>query len=233
MIMAKVKNGSNVSGKVGELVYYEMNGKQFVRSAPKLVSKRTRKKKETEPQKMTRMRFKWAFHMVGQVREHIGELYQETKGKGSPFHKAVGRIVKTALRGNEPETLRYDFELMPFAHGSLVFPPHFKKQLIENDGKKQLELSWDGEISDPDDTLSYLIIWLNKETRTALDPLKLEYTDLIHTKTKRKDARYILDISELSEQELLKGFPLSVYVYFRNEGKKLNSDSVNCYLEEK
>jgi hypothetical protein len=96
-----------------------------------------------------------------------------------------------------------------------------------------LELSWDGEISDPDDTLSYLIIWLNKETRTALDPLKLEYTDLIHTKTKRKDARYILDISELSEQELLKGFPLSVYVYFRNEGKKLNSDSVNCYLEEK
>jgi len=229
--MAQVKSGPDLSGKVGDLVFYERNGKKFVRSAPKLVSKRTRKKKETEPQKMTRLRFKWAFHLIGQVREHIGELYQETKGKGSPFHKAVGRIVKTAFRGNEPESLRFDFELLPFAHGSLVFPPHFKKQIIELDGSKQVELTWDGEIGDPKDTLSYLVIWLNKETRTPLEPVTLEHSVLIHTKTQRKDAIYLIDISELSDQALLKGFPLCVYVYFRNETKKLNTDSVNCYLE--
>ena len=92
--MGKVENGSNVSGKIGPVVYYTRNGKQFVRSAPVLASKRTRKRKETLPQKMTRMRFKWAFHMIGQIRQHIDELYQEIKGNGSPFHNAVGRIVK-------------------------------------------------------------------------------------------------------------------------------------------
>lgn len=180
---------------------------------------------------MTRMRFKWAFHLIGQVKEHIDELYQETKGKGSPFHKAVGRIVKTAFRGEEPETLRYDFELMPFAHGSLVFPPHFKKQEIGKDGIKYVELTWDAGIGDSNDTLSYLVIWPKKVTTTPLEPFKLEHSDLIHTKAKRKEASYLIDISALKEQELLEDVPLSVYVYFRNENKKLNTDSVNCYLE--
>jgi len=229
--MGKVENGSNVSGKIGPIVYYTRNGKQFVRSAPVLASKRTRKRKETLPQKMTRMRFKWAFHMIGQIRQHIDELYQEIKGNGSPFHKAVGRIVKTALRGNEPETLQFDFEMLPVAHGSLVFPARFQKNVIETDETKQVELTWDAGLGDSEDTLSFLAFWLSPKTSKKEEPDSLFLSQLIHTKTKRKEAASVIDIFELPDREVLKELPLCVYVYFRNKDKKLNSDSVCVYLD--
>ncbi|NCQ10677.1 MAG: hypothetical protein GW809_00660 [Bacteroidetes bacterium] len=224
--MGKVGNGSNVSGKIGPVEYYTRNGKELVRSAPVLASKRTRKRKETLPQKMTRMRFKWAFHMIGEIRQHIDELYQEIKGKESPFHKTVGRIVKTTLRGNEPETLEFDFEMLPVAHGSLVFPARFQKNLLETDETKQIELSWDAGLGDSEDTLSFLAFWLSPKTSKKEEPDSLFLSRLIHTKTKRKEAKYVIDISALPDREALKDLPMCVYVYFKNKDKKLNSDSV-------
>jgi hypothetical protein len=229
--MAKVKNGSDVTGKIGPVVYFTRNGKQFVRAAPVLASKRTRKRKETLPQRMTRLRFKWAFHMIGQIRNHIDELYQEITGKGSPFHKAVGRIVKMALRGDEPEILQFDLEMLPVAHGSLVFPVRFQKNVIETNETKQVELTWDSGLGDSEDTLSILAIWLRPKTSETNEPQDLYSSRLIHTSTSRKEATYSFSISSLNQLEMLQNQALCVYIYFRNENKMKNSDSVCVYMD--
>jgi hypothetical protein len=227
--MGKIKNGILI-GKVGGAVYYERNGEQIVRSAPSLPSKRTRKRKETPAQWMTRLRFKYAFAFIRELKLDINELYPESKGKGSPFHKAVGRVIKLALIGKTPEELRFNFPLMPVAHGSLIFPPEFEKKLVKTEEKFELELKWNPIPGYETDTLSLVYFFENPVNQhKGTDPIKIEGSRIKHTHIPRTDGKYTLEIQELFHKEFLKSYQIYIYLYFRNEKKQLNSDSQFVY----
>lgn len=228
--MAKIENGSSLSGTIGNLVFFKRNGKYFVRSAPVLKSKRTRKRKETTAQWMTRLRFKYAFAIIRELKQDINEWYMEIQGKGSPFHKAVGRVIKQALSGETPEELRYHLDLLPITHGSLVFPANFVKKLREEDQNKVIELTWDTLPGTANDTLSFAYLFLDiNHKKSDQNPIHLIYSNNRHTTCCRKDGAYQLNVNELIHDDFYSKYPLFIYAYFRNEQKKLNSDSIYLY----
>jgi len=127
---------------------------------------------------MTRIRFKLGVSHDGRNMATIDEMYQEIKGIGSPLRNAVGRIVKIAFRGNEPETLEFDFEMLPVAHGSLVFPSCFYKQLIETDDTKQIDLNCETGFGDSGDTQSILTIGISPKIVNQKNSKSCLYLDL-------------------------------------------------------
>ena len=75
--MAKSKNLFSVSGKVGNVVFYERFGKTYVRTKPVYI----KRKNKTEGQLITQKRFKLASKIIRSLLPLIRKTYKEVKEK--------------------------------------------------------------------------------------------------------------------------------------------------------
>ena len=211
--MGKSKNLFSVSGRVGNVVFYERFGKTYVRTRPVFPKRR----KKTEGQLLTQNRFKLASSIIRSLLPLIRKTYKEVKATGSPYHKAIGQTIQYAFRGESVEDLRLDVRFLPIAYGSLS--PIHSLSLQENETQpNRIEIGWDAGLGDASDQLRFVQLMYNA---------KGEFVGMkqFETEVLRAEGTAMFDITQLWN------FPKAyVFAYFDNEKKGKNSPS--SFLKE-
>jgi hypothetical protein len=206
--MGKSKNLFSVSGRVGNVVFYERFGKTYVRTKPTFPKRR----KKTEGQIITQNRFKIASSLIRSLLPLIRKTYKESKETGSPYHKAIGQTIQYAFRGETSEDLQLDVRFLPIAFGSLSPIHSLTIQEIENKPNK-FELRWDAGMGDSSDQLCFIqVVFNDKDQFVGMKHFDTEFL--------RKDGKAIFEVPHLWN------FPKAyVFAYFNNEKKGKNSNS--------
>jgi len=211
--MGKSTNLFEVSGRVGNVVFYERFGKTYVRTRPVLPKRRKKK----EGQLLTQKRFKLASNQIRSLLPLIRKTYKEVKTTGSPYHKAIGQTIQYAFRGETVEDVRLDVKVLPLAFGSLS-PMHSLTVQDSEDQVNRIEIRWDAGLGDASDQLHFVQLVFNA---------KAEFVGMkqYESKVVRADGAAIFDIPQLWS------FPKAyVFAYFNNELKGKNSPS--SFLKE-
>jgi hypothetical protein len=206
--MAKSKNLFSVSGKVGNVVFYERFGKTYVRTKPVYI----KRKNKTEGQLITQKRFKLASKIIRSLLPLIRKTYKEVKETGSPYHKAIGQTIQYAFRGETAEELSLDIRFLPIAYGSLS-PLNSLKVQESEEKTNRMELQWDAGMGDSLDQLCF--IQLGHKANGEFVGMKHFETEIL-----RKDGLGVFDVNQLWN------FPKAyLFAYFKNEKKGKNSPS--------
>ncbi len=117
--MASSKKNNNLfSGRIGPLIYYVMNGKQYLRTAPSRV-----KYPNTPKQQQYKQTFALSSTLASKLYAYFdGWWFLETQTEGQrSFAQLKKRIQQTGIRQTE-EGIRYDFEQLILTEGSLYQP---------------------------------------------------------------------------------------------------------------
>ena len=158
--MGKIANVSNgaVSGKVGPGVYYEMNGKAYVRAAM-----------------MTRAKESWSAAQKG-VRKKVSRVaaiwrqldknpVREIWKKAAEQMSAYNLFLKTNLPAFRGEGLQADLEFLHLTTGELPLPHHLETVAMQGEDYTW-QVSWRDDsgymLSLPDDELMVIFAWEGK-----------------------------------------------------------------------
>lgn len=115
--MGKTKTLHTVSGKLGPLIYYEMKGKQYVRTAPSKV-----KQPNTPAQLGNKRRFALATYLASKLYAAFETWYLETDDQSKrAYNQLQSMIQKTGIKGDAPD-LKYDWNRLNLTQGSLEKP---------------------------------------------------------------------------------------------------------------
>ncbi len=136
--MARAKNGVNgcVSGKVGNVVFYERNGIGYVRSAPA----RRIEKKRSEIVQMTRIKFKLVQQYVICMLQFVKFGFQFGAGNGTAYNRAMSYNLRNAVKSQKAEAF-IDWNNLAFSRD---MPDPIKEISFSlNRGSKQLTLRWE------------------------------------------------------------------------------------------
>lgn len=155
--MGKIANVSNgaISGKVGPVVYYEMNGKAYVRGAM-----------------MPRAKGSWSIEQVG-VRKKVSRVaaiwrqldknpVREIWKEAAEQMSAYNLFLKTNLPAFKGEAIQPDPEFFHLSAGQLPLPHHLKSVGVEGDALKW-NVSWKDDsgymLSQPNDELMVIFAY--------------------------------------------------------------------------
>lgn len=104
--MARLKNGilGHITGRVGDMIYYMLNGKLVARNISKISTV-----PPSELQLASRARFAIANSFTKSVKNFVKVSFGEAKGPGqNAYNKAISTVLLNALSGEYPEyTLDY------------------------------------------------------------------------------------------------------------------------------
>ena len=115
--MGKAKTIHSVSGKLEPLIYYEMNGKQYVRTAPTKV-----RQPNTAAQLGNKRRFGLATTLASQIYKQFETWFIETDDVSKrAYNQLQSSIQKTGIKGTAPD-LEYDWDSMVLTTGTAVQP---------------------------------------------------------------------------------------------------------------
>ena len=202
--MAKIKNG-NISGLIGGIVGYTMNGENIIRTAPK------KRSNWTDRQLSNRLRFsklssfwrQFKYTPVGQ----IWKVADEKRRANNLFVQA-----NSAAFGFEGEII--DPQFLHFSAGRLPLPHKFAAKPVEGESGK-VEVSWMDDpkrwLSRPDDELMMMIANGDK------------FDGPIATGFIRKKEKAVIELP--AEMADIKG----IYLFFGSEKRKLYSP--DAYFE--
>ncbi|MBC8985562.1 hypothetical protein H9X96_07215 [Pedobacter sp. N36a] len=205
--MAIGKNGLHgwPSGKIGRIVYYELNGQPVMRSIGK-AGKPSLKQQANHQAMAVTTRF------LSHLKDFINNGFElETRGTIRNQHNlAVSQIKKNALKGAYPN-INIDYEKVELSKGTLIKPKDLQMEKIA----EGLQISWDSAYSygtgaQYDDTLQLAVCF----PATGKKTIELNFA-------KRKDGTAFLP---LSEEELLQ--PMEVYLFLRAANHDSVSDTV-------
>lgn len=133
--MAKINKNGIISGTVNGMVFYEKDGKQFVRSAAK-----THTDPKTTAQITHRTRHKLATALLSNIKYLIKIGYQKSE-KATPSHEFISHVILDAVKGILPNQY-IDYSLLRISRGKI--PPPFKIKL-ENQ-VRGLFISWEADL---------------------------------------------------------------------------------------
>ncbi|WGQ08118.1 DUF6266 family protein [Pedobacter gandavensis] len=205
--MAKGKNGLHgwPSGKIGRVVYYELNGQPVMRGIGK-PGKPSLKQQANHQSMAVTTRF------LSHLNDFIKNGFElETRGTIRNQHNlAVSQIKKNALQGTYPN-ISIDYEKVRLSKGTLLNP----KDLRMEKTASGLQISWDPAYSygtgvQYDDTLQLAVCF----PATGKKQIELNFA-------KRKDGTAFLP---LCEYELSQS--MEVYLFLRAANHDSVSDTV-------
>jgi hypothetical protein len=200
------------SGRIGNLIVYELNGQTVIRTRPA-----GPQKKATGKRKQYQDDFRHVMKLM-QIAKHIVKIgFAEEGKKGTGFKKALGENLKKYRTLDRPESL----EWLELSRGSLSGAASFSSELLA-DG--QLKISWTGtQEGKPFYDEDQLLVLLVNET--SLKSLRLGYT------YSRKDGHLVVQAPPQKDGESLRVF-VSFYLseLFGKTSKSLISNSQNFVI---
>lgn len=137
--MAKVIDSPSgtLNGKIGGLVYYQIDGKTYVRKAPPKQTK-SQKKKVSRLKKLSQDKMAMTQRYLKPLTKVIAFGYQEfANGARRPYHACVS-YTKSHCFVHDVEGFYIDSALVKMSRGSL-FPPDEAKAEITGDG---IKITW-------------------------------------------------------------------------------------------
>jgi len=144
--MARMKRnvGEQVSGKIGNVVFYQRYGKDYVRSAPM-------KKREfwTEEQLLYRQRLKKA---SGLWRALKSDEFPKIWNKAAVAMNGYAWFMKSTLPALEMDGTMIDIRQLKVADGKLPVPQKLKAERLPNDANT-VEVSWENDPNSPAERL--------------------------------------------------------------------------------
>ena len=195
------------SGRIGNLIVYELNGQTVIRTRPA-----GPQKKATGKRKQYQDDFRHVMKLM-QIAKHIVKIgFAEEGKKGTGFKKALGENLKKYRSLDRLESL----EWLELSKGSLSGAASFSSELLA-DG--QLKISWTGtEEGKPSYDEDQLLVLLVNET--TLKPLRLGRS------YSRKDSHLVVQAPAQKDGECLRVF-VSFYLpeLFGKASKSLISNS--------
>jgi hypothetical protein len=123
-----------VSGKVGNLVYYVSNGKNYVRRAPG-----KSKKRPTLKQKAHRAKFGEAMRFISPIAKLINESYRRVNRRRVGTNVLVREILEKAMMGKYPHFF-IDYPRVNLLRGSL---PGSGGVMHHIEGSGKIHLTWE------------------------------------------------------------------------------------------
>lgn len=130
-----------LSGKVGNMIYYVMNGKQYVRRVGIPGKERkTTKENMTSRQKSNLTRFGGVQRYYAYFRKHIGEAIWKTAG-ASLNARAINLFHRTNGHCFDDKGDLVDLATFKFSHGELLLPRNIA---VERDGDV-FRVTWEEE----------------------------------------------------------------------------------------
>lgn len=139
------------SGRIGNLVGYNINGVQYVRSLP-----RKRKKPPTSAQKVQRKKFSLMIKFLSPLVPFIRELQSVQKFGKPGYGRIISRNHKQVIGGTYPNFV-IDFRQLQISAGSLGIPTSIK---VSCDGKGVLNFRWRNDYSYLDHSNPSDRLWL-------------------------------------------------------------------------
>jgi hypothetical protein len=175
------------SGRIGNLIVYELNGQTVIRTRPA-----GPQKKATGKRKQYQDDFRHVMKLM-QIAKHTVKIgFAEEGKKGTGFKKALGENLKKYRSLDRPESLNW----LELSRGTLSGAASFSSELL-TDG--QLKICWTGtEEGKPfyeDDQLLVLIV-----NETTLKSLILSHT------YSRKDGHLVVQAPAQKDGECLRVF---------------------------
>lgn len=175
------------SGRIGNLVVYELNGKTIVRTRPA-----GPQKKATGKRKQYQDDFRYVMKLMQMALKMVKIGFMEKDKKGTGFKKALGVNLKKYRELERPQTL----EWMELSRGDLAGATDLQTEILSNG---QLKITWDiteeAENSHPHDVIMLLLV---NETNH----------DFIFNRqyVQRSKGELIENIPPQKEGELVRGF---------------------------
>ncbi|WP_430814642.1 DUF6266 family protein [Carboxylicivirga sp. RSCT41] len=199
--MAEVKDGINgkVKGRVGNAVFYTMNGKNIVRSLPQI----NKHKKPTLNQERQRQRMSLAQELLKPLKDLIKLTFASLAENSAPYHVAKSYNMRHAIIGEFPNQ-EIDWTKVYLSAGSVEKPSECIVQ--KRDGG--LHFNWSKGEGKHNDTL--VVMAYNPESN------RLEYR---FTGISRQREDYFWDVA-------LQDMPMHVWVAFRRQDETDISDSL-------
>lgn len=118
--MARVLKDGSLSGRVGNLIYYQVNGVTFARTYSKGTNPNTPK------QQIQRAKMKLVQQFLKQFRQVLLIGYQDSASVMRPYNEAVSYHFKHAMVPVSPEAenpdFRIDLQLVKFTRGFILTP---------------------------------------------------------------------------------------------------------------
>lgn len=130
--MATTKNGVHglVSGKLGNVIYYERNGIGYIRSVP---SKRIERKQSAIAQ-LTRSKFKLVQQHVIHMLQFIKFGFQYGTGNGTAYNRAMSYNLRNAVK-SDADGIAMDWNSLAFSRD---MPDPLKQVSFSLDRRKKL-----------------------------------------------------------------------------------------------
>jgi hypothetical protein len=141
--MAKVTSApADLSGKIGETIFYEVNGEKLARKAPGKKSEKQKKKNPpTELQLFHQQRMSLASGFLYPIQEVLEFSYQHfRKGTKKGIHQATSNLMTKALYFSEQEELLVDPSLVLISQGNLT---GFEQPAIFWNEQGNITLKWE------------------------------------------------------------------------------------------
>lgn len=209
--MAKVKRyvGDHVSGKMGNVVFFQLNGQTYSRMAPHYS-----KESWNEEQRTHRQRFKNAVAFWRMAREakisDIWNLGSEKMNSYALFMKA--NMPAFALDGSV-----IDPKMLQLSIGKLYLP-HGLKALSVGNGVKRVEVEWKNDTLLRGERL--------KDELMAIITNGRNYLEVMPTGTKRGDLKGSFAVPEKENVHMMDF--THVYLFFASQDRK-NYTASSCF----
>ena len=206
--MASFKDSffSKLSGKVGNVNTYILNGKQVVRANPIPNDPKTPK------QLAHRMKF-------ALVNKGLSPLNRSIKlghrGDTNAYRSLVGKAYREAIVGEYPN-FALDYSKIKIAEGKLQLPAEIKMEL--DDENRAVNFTWEAKIATSQNPAK-----ANDQINIVAFNVKHNVVDSFSGVAKRSDGNVSID--------LLKGWTLDdthFWIYFSSHSLQMNSGSLYC-----
>jgi len=159
--MSTVKTQHIIKGKIGPLIYYEMNGKQYVRTAPVKV-----RYPNTKGQQHYKERFAMSSTLASVLYKLFKSWFLETTNEGKRAYPQLKALIQrtgikiTQTDEQELGTQEYNWETLELTEGSLS-PLQLSKTLEDT----SITINWKEQTTAVSSTVVYLI---------EIDPIELK-----------------------------------------------------------
>ena len=199
--MARTEKGAlgTISGKVGNVIYYNMYGKAYARSRPDI-----RNDKQTPARLKQRQRLSLVTSFLQPFKDLLKITFAPITSGRSPYHTALSYNMKHAIKGEEYPHQEMDMGKVFLSAGGLELP---EKYAVKNaaDG---LFVEWSGLTGDSRDAL--VVIAYNQQNN---------YVQYQFTGVPRYKESYLWDV-DLSDGDH------HVWIAFRSHDEKEMSNSL-------
>lgn len=205
--MARVKkySGENVSGKVGNVVFFQLNDETYVRGIPKRENDSWTPAQQSHRQRISQVSLLWLKIKYSQI--------PDIWNRGDQKMNGYALFVKTNIPAYATDGSLVDARMLQLSTGRLPLPQEFTAQRTNSD-EPMIAVSWQNKTQPKGERLEDELMVISSTGEA--------YTDLMATHICRKDLGGQFELPPIN-------VPIKyIYLFFVSRDRKEYSESV-CF----